>query len=78
MIMLIGFMVGSMGSVWPFFTYDYLVNPLQIKKGPELNILEPYLPSLSNPELYYFSIVAIVGIFAVYFLDSFAKSRRTA
>jgi putative membrane protein len=44
-----GFMIGALGAVWPFWSHQFIWNPLKLDKGPLLHPLEPFLPSLNDP-----------------------------
>ncbi|MFQ5729374.1 MAG: DUF368 domain-containing protein [Waddliaceae bacterium] len=71
--MLIGFMIGALRTVWPFWSYEYLLDPLKLEKGPQLHLLEPYIPSLFMPVLWISVLVAIGGFVLVYALERFAS-----
>ena len=73
MVMLLGFMLGALHTVWPFFNYDYILDPLRLNKGPLLNILGPKSPSLSDPEIYVGILAIIVGFLIVNGLETFSK-----
>lgn len=73
--MLTGFMIGAARSVWPFWTYAYYLNPLKIEKGPQLKVLEPFLPSLTSSILWQAALFAIAG-FCLVFLVEFLASRK--
>lgn len=75
LVMLLGFMVGALHTVWPFFTYDYIVNPLKLDKGPLLNIIGIYSPSIFSPELYYGAFVIFLGFIIVYTLEAISKGK---
>jgi putative membrane protein len=71
--LLTGFLIGSMESVWPFWTHEYLLNPLKIESGPKLHALEPMLPT-GNYEVIGISIILVVaGFIAVFALESVAN-----
>ncbi len=46
--LLTGFMIGALHSVWPFWTYGYIFNPLKLEKGAQLIVLEPFLPKFEG------------------------------
>ena len=64
---LTGFMVGALHSVWPFWTYEVL------DKGPQLQPLEAFLPSLADPFTWLAIGLAIVGAMTVFLLHFVAK-----
>ena len=45
---LTGFMVGALPTVWPFWTYQYVLDPIKLSKGPQLQVVEPILPQLDT------------------------------
>lgn len=47
-VLLTGFMIGALRSVWPFWSYAYHLNPLKIEKGPQLQVVDPVLPSSTS------------------------------
>jgi putative membrane protein len=53
-----GFMIGALRSVWPFWSYRYLLNPLHLERGPELVLKEPLIPHLDTP-LFWMALAAI-------------------
>jgi putative membrane protein len=73
MAMLLGFMVGSMHTIWPFFTYEYVLDPLKLEKGPCLNITGLYQPSMFHWELYSVGLVIGLGFFIVSMLETISK-----
>ncbi len=75
LVMLVGFMAGSFLTVWPFYSYEYYLNPLKLSKGPELALVKPYLPTLSNPNLLPFLATAVVGFCGVLLLERISKKK---
>lgn len=73
-----GFMMGALQSVWPFWTYDYLLIPFKLHKGPQLVVLDPYLPSLASPLLWQAAFFALAGFWLVFGLENYVqrKSQR--
>lgn len=47
-----GFMIGALKAVWPFWTYEYYLNPLKVDKGVLLELKEVYMPPLNDPTLW--------------------------
>ncbi len=72
--LLAGFMLGAMPSVWPFWHYRYLVNPLKVQKGLELQAIEPYLPSFDSPLLWQAIGCALLGFVLVFALETIVRS----
>lgn len=74
---LIGFMVGALRAVWPFWTYTHVVDPFHIQDGPKLVLCDPVLPSLFSPQCFIACVVTLTGIIAVLAIESSAKKRRS-
>ncbi|NGX43735.1 MAG: hypothetical protein K940chlam7_02035 [Chlamydiae bacterium] len=70
--LLIGFMIGGLRTLWPFWSYEYILNPLKLEKGPQLELFEPYIPSVFMPTLWFAILAAIVGAILVFSLEKFA------
>ena len=70
-IALTGFMIGALKSVWPFWTYQYTLLPLNLSKGPQLEVTEPYLPSL-DPQTFLAISLALAGALIVITLNKLA------
>lgn len=68
-----GFMIGAIRSVWPFWTYDYILLPLKIDKGPQLITIDPYIPSFSSPILWEAALCGVLGFIVVYGLEACVK-----
>ncbi|WP_039357439.1 DUF368 domain-containing protein [Candidatus Protochlamydia amoebophila] len=64
-----GFMIGALRSVWPFWTYKYLLAPLKLHKGPQLFIETPYFPSLSSFILIKSIVCIAIGFGVVLFVE---------
>lgn len=73
---LTGFMVGALGSVWPFWTYSYYYMPLKLGKGPQLQVVDPILPDFYSPLFFKACFFAILGFAAVFILEWIAGRRN--
>lgn len=65
---LVGFMIGAIRSVWPFWSYEYTLLPLKMHKGPHLTILEPIWPPL-GPSALYALLCASGGFLLIFAMD---------
>lgn len=75
--LLIGFMVGALRAVWPFWTYRYVTIPTQLAKGPQLEVVEPILPDFTSPLFWGALACAIAGFLLVILLEvSGSKDRK--
>lgn len=57
---LIGFMIGALPTVWPFWRYEWILDPLKITKGPQLQLLDRVLWS-SDTKLLIISLICLIG-----------------
>jgi putative membrane protein len=76
MATMIGFMLGSLPSVWPFYTYEYVVNPLKLDKGPMLQVVDPVWPPLVWEILGLAVLLGCVGFLLVIIIDKLAKTKQ--
>lgn len=75
---LIGFMIGALRSVWPFWSYTYVLNPIRLEKGPLLEPLDPVIPSVSDPQFLAAIAIAICCFFIMYAIERWVANQRTA
>ncbi|MFI0435808.1 MAG: DUF368 domain-containing protein [Parachlamydiaceae bacterium] len=71
--LLSGFMIGAIRSVWPFWSYEYVVMPLKLYKGPQIVALHPFLPSFNSPLFWHALFCAIIGFLFVFALEGYVK-----
>lgn len=64
-----GFMIGALRSVWPFWIYGYVLEPLKPEKGPLLQTIHPIFPNDIN-ELGINFLFALAGFGLVFLLES--------
>lgn len=77
-VVMTGFMLGAIRSLWPFWTSVYMLHPFHPERGLQLITLDPYLPYWTSP-LWWVAIPwAIVGFLGVFILDTWAKNKRSA
>ena len=72
---LTGFMVGALRSVWPFWNYRYVPLPLHIEKGPQLEALNPIMPSLFTQGTWIAICLAILGAALILSLHYFVQKK---
>lgn len=72
---LIGFMIGALKSVWPFWTYDYEILPLKIEKGLQLRALEAILPDFTSGLFFLSCLFALVGFLFVIVVEYIASRK---
>lgn len=71
--LLSGFMIGAIGSIWPFWSYSYLLSPLKLEKGIQLVPVAPIgLTTIELPYLMYSLLFFILGFLLVLVLEYFS------
>lgn len=73
---LVGFMIGSLRSVWPFWSYEYMLDPLKLSKGPQLLPKETLWPDWSSPLVWTAIFFAIAGFILVFIIEFFAAREK--
>ncbi|MBT8281653.1 MAG: DUF368 domain-containing protein [Muriicola sp.] len=78
---IIGFITGSLGVVWPWkrtiFVKDALGNVLSDSNGdPIIRNYERYLPDLSSADTWWAVVFVILGIFILMGLEWYGKNRK--
>lgn len=73
--LLSGFMIGAIRSVWPFWSYEYILLPLKLYKGPQLVTLHPFLPSWDSPLVWQASLCALAGFLLVFALEFYVNMK---
>jgi putative membrane protein len=68
-----GFMIGALRSVWPFWNYDYALDPVRIHKGPQILLNSIYFPSINSPLLLEAVVCVVVGFAVVFFFEYFSQ-----
>lgn len=70
-----GFMIGAIRSVWPFWSYDYIVMPLKMDKGPQLITVDPYIPDFTSPLIWQAALCTLAGFVLVFGLESYVRRK---
>lgn len=73
--LLVGFMIGALKSVWPFWIVEYQLIPIKLPKGPQLVGIQPTLPELGTP-LFWTSLFIIVASFILVFCLEIIAARK--
>jgi putative membrane protein len=73
---LIGFMVGALRAVWPFWTYQYELDPLHIMEGPRVILDSPILPHIFSSHFLLALLAAICGVIVVLTIEALAAKKR--
>ena len=64
-----GFMIGAIRAVWPFWTYEHVLMPLKIERGPQLVTLQPFIPQMNSPIVWQSLLCAMAAFALVYCLE---------
>lgn len=72
---LIGFMVGALRAVWPFWSYQYQFMPLRLSDGPALEGIEPILPNFASAEFFTALVCMVLGFGYVLFIEAIASKK---
>lgn len=73
--MLSGFMIGAIRSIWPFWSYEYILLPIKLYKGPQLVTSHPFFPSWDSPLIWQAALCAVVGFSLIVFLKACIQKR---
>jgi putative membrane protein len=68
--LLIGMMIGALRSLWPFWSYRWTVQPLQMRL--QLEPIQPILPDLTSPLFWGVVLVVIQGAFLFLLIEALA------
>lgn len=68
--LLIGLMIGALRSLWPFWSYQWALQPLQLEL--QLEPLSPVLPDLSRPLFWGILLIAIQGVLLFLLIEALA------
>lgn len=74
--LLTGFMIGALESVWPFWSYEYVLNPLKLERGAQLQVVDPILPEMGWTLA--LSVLAMMAGFALVLLVEYLANRKKA
>ena len=80
--MIIGFIAGSLGVVWPWKNKVFKVNPdgsklLDHNSNPILDNYNRYIPSLSETSTYIALLFVVFGVSLILYLDWYGKRQKT-
>ncbi|HXF29505.1 MAG TPA: DUF368 domain-containing protein [Chlamydiales bacterium] len=76
-VALIGFMVGALRSVWPFWTCSYELHPLRLVEGPQLHVVHPILPDIMSLQFGVSVLCVLLGFAAVLTIEFIAQKKAT-
>src|SRR5262249_21379145 len=64
-----GCMVGALRTVWPFYSYSYVLHPLRLDKGPLLQPEYAYFPDLTSSLFIKAFLLAVAGAAVVFSIE---------
>ena len=73
---LVGFMIGALGSVWPFWSYSYELMPINQAQGATLVVVEPLIPDSMSSELFIAAVVFVVGVCMVFWIEYVSRKKQ--
>lgn len=71
--LLTGFMIGALKTVWPFWSFSKVPNPLG--KGEAFSLANPTLPDLTSAFFWQSLACCLLGFALVMLIDSFGKKK---
>lgn len=75
---LIGFMIGAIRSVWPFWSYTYFLHPLKLEEGPLLEPISPVIPSTSDPYFFISITICFSCFILMYLIERLAMKKASS
>jgi putative membrane protein len=73
---LVGFMLGSLKAVWPFWSYSYELIATHQKNGAQLVVIDPVLPQFFALETLLALTIFLFGIGAVLLIEHLAHQKN--
>lgn len=71
-----GFMTGALPSLWPFWSYQTLLDVAKLQKGAQLALLHPILPSLSALPTWIATLFFIAGFSLLFAIEKLANPKK--
>lgn len=75
--LLLGFMIGALRSVWPFWTTCLSINPLRPDQIPILQMMQPVMPSLLDISFWIAIVCTFFGLAIVLYFESLSRKSLT-
>ena len=69
-------MIGATRTVWPFWTYEYQLDPLKLEKGPQLQIVNSYVPSFTDLLFWKAMGIVLMGFAIVLIVEKMAEKKN--
>jgi putative membrane protein len=74
--LLVGFMIGALRAVWPFWSYSYQLIPVKLDKGPILISVAPLIPDVQTPLFWIAVAVTVVAFISVFLIEIIALRKH--
>lgn len=74
--LLVGFMIGALRTVWPFWDVEYLLIPLRLSKGAQLVALHPIAPDFSTNVFWPSLSIAILSFSLVFAIELISQKKK--
>lgn len=75
--LLIGFMLGAIRSVWPFWAYEFNLSITKLSERPNLHLLYPIFPDIENSAFWLSIGLATITFFFVIAVEAIASRRKS-
>ncbi len=73
---LTGVMLGALHTVWPYRSYEYVLLPLKLEKGPHLEVVNSIMPTIASPVFWIASACTVVGFCFVLTIEYVAHRHK--
>lgn len=74
--LLVGFMMGSLPSLWPFWSLNYKVHLNQTGYSLALERIKPQIPQLLSPQTWFVFFMLIAGVSILLFLERIEQKKQ--
>lgn len=74
--LLVGFMIGALRAVWPFWSYNYYLSPMHLYDGVRLQPIDPVLPALSF-DFALACLFFVLGLLLVFCVEYIANKKAS-
>lgn len=74
--LLVGFMLGALPVVWPFWRFEYFVDPLNIARGYQLQPVVAILPDFDSSVFIVSILLAVIGFVIIVMLERAGSKKR--
>ena len=72
-----GFMIGALPSIWPFWTYQYALDPTKLSKGPQLLLENVYFPDPFSHLFLSGGACMAIGFSLIFLIEYLASAKKS-